>query len=74
MNKVAMAMYLADVRLTVMDNAPSSGRHWVTDDILTSFILRYFKRDVEVEALAHSLVDAYRAVEHEMGEEEAVGK
>lgn len=64
-SKLEQAMYLAEVRLMVMEQTPADpeDRHWIADDVCTDMILRYAKNGYDVRSVTHALVDAYRAVE-----------
>lgn len=68
MNKLEMAMYLAEVRLLVMEQVPShpEDRHWIADDACTGSILRYQSKGYPAYAVASAIIDSYRSVEREL--------
>jgi 2-methylcitrate dehydratase PrpD len=76
MDKLQMAMYLASVRLFVMEQVPADpeDRHWIADDRCTETILRYYVKAYKAEAVAHAIIDAYHAVEKELSFQSIEGK
>lgn len=64
MNKLAQAVYLATVRLRIMELTPDvpAKAHWINDDVFTEPILHYQTKKYTPESVAFALVDAYHSV------------